>query len=193
MKTAKDYKITFGYGAIDGVYYGASAKGKPTYIGPYHRGEDRAMPQGTPVVVNGVQIGLAGATGAASGPHLHVGRFVDGDDTDPDGGGFSFKNAEVTEINEDDVNGKYVRVQADGASWVYLHLSKQTARVGQKLIAPKPIPVAQYYTVVSGDNLSMIARKKKTTLAALKKLNPVNKLHSHNYDLIYPGEKIRFK
>src|ERR1044072_9088557 len=129
-KTAQDYKVTFGYGAT-GAPYG-------TKENPYHRGEDRAMPQGTPVLVNGVQIGLSGMTGWADGPHLHVGRFVNGKDTNPGGGGFSFKNAEVTEINEDSVNGKYVRVQADGASWVYLHLDKKTAKVGQKLVAPEP-------------------------------------------------------
>ena len=65
-----------------------------------------------------------------------------------------------------------------------------------KVDVPKPaapVPAAVYYTVKSGDNLSKIARDKKTTLAALMKLNPTSKLHSHNYDLIYPGEKLRVK
>lgn len=139
MKTAQDYPITFLYGATDGIYYYTPSASKPktdNWIANYHRGSDRAMPDGTPVLVNGVQIGLSGHTGAASGPHLHIGRFVGGVDTPPQGGGLVFDDsteAKVTEINEDPVNGKYVRVQADGASWVYLHLSQQTATVGEVL------------------------------------------------------------
>lgn len=44
-----------------------------------------------------------------------------------------------------------------------------------------------YYTVKSGDTLSTIARKHKTTVAQLKKLN---KLKS---DVIHPGDKLRVK
>jgi hypothetical protein len=50
------------------------------------------------------------------------------------GGGFTFQSATVTEVNQDSVNGKYVRVQGDGASWVYLHLSDNSlVKVGQEL------------------------------------------------------------
>lgn len=125
MSQAIDFRITFGYKATDYPY------GTPEH--PYHRGVDRWMPVGTPVIVNGVQIGLSGMTGWVTGPHLHIGRFIGAADTDPGEGGFSFTDAQVTELNEDDTNGKYVRVQADGASWVYLHLSQQTASVGQIL------------------------------------------------------------
>lgn len=199
MKTAKDYKVTFPYGATDGTYYGVTARSKPTYIGSYHRGDDRAMPQGTPVVVNGVQIGLSGQTGAADGPHLHVGRFVNSLDTNPQGG-FSFKNAVVTEIGEDDVNGKYVRVQADGASWVYLHLSKQTAKVGQKLVAPKPVAKPEYIVVKFGWGLSLIAKAAKmkdwwlpTAWIRISKLNGygVNWLKMNN--ALKPNQKVRVK
>lgn len=47
----------------------------------------------------------------------------------------------------------------------------------------------KYYTVKSGDNLSKIAAKHKTTLAAILKLNPGIK----NPDIIHPGQKIRVK
>jgi hypothetical protein len=145
---AESYQITFGYKATDGQFYGPNGS-----VGPYHRGEDRAMPEGTPIIVNGLQIGLSGNTGASSGPHLHIGRFLGGNDTDPGGGGFHFGSAVVTEINEDAVNGKYVRVQADGASWVYLHMSVQTTFVGHQLVeqvAPAPPPI---YTIDTSTRL----------------------------------------
>ncbi len=122
MKTANQYPVTTPYGKVAGY---------PLNNG-FHNGIDYGCPTGTPVVVNGVQIGLSGSTGYSTGPHLHVGRWVNGLPTNPKGG-FTFKSAKVTEINQDKTNGKYVRVQADGASWVYLHLSKQTCKVGQTL------------------------------------------------------------
>jgi len=125
MATAQDYPVTFPYGAKSAPY-GTSAL-------PYHRGEDRYMPSGTPILVNGVQIGLSGATGFVTGAHLHIGRWVGGRDTNPGGGGFYFNNAVVTEVGQDATNGKFVRVQGDGASWVYLHMSQPTASVNQVL------------------------------------------------------------
>src|SRR5690606_40665058 len=111
----------------------------------------------------------------------------------PTGQGFSFKNAVVTQIDDldNDANGKYVRVQADGYSWVYLHLSKITCKVGQKLKvrAPLPIPTRKFYKVVSGDTATKIAKKYKITLARLAKLNPSVK----NLNWIYVGQKLRVK
>lgn len=128
--TAADYPVTFGYGAQDGVYYGPNGS-----VGLYHRGDDRAMPIGTPVVVNGVQIGLSGTSGASSGPHLHIGRFVNGADTNPEHEGFNLPAPiKVTQVLTDNVNGNYVALQdAQGVRWVYLHLSKQTVAAGQVL------------------------------------------------------------
>ena len=122
--TAKDYPITTPYGKVAGY---------PLNNG-FHNGIDYGCPTGTPVVVNGVTIGLSGATGYVTGAHLHVGRWVNGTVTNPQvGGGFQFNNAVVSEIGYDTTNGNYVRVQADGASWVYLHLSKTLVKVGQVL------------------------------------------------------------
>lgn len=128
MKDANDYPVTFAYGATDGVFYGPNGS-----IGPYHRGDDRAMPVGTPVIVNGVEIGLSGSTGASSGPHLHIGRFVGGKDTNPGGLGFDLPSASVFDTGYDSTNGNYVRIASEGAIWVYLHLSKIEVTKGQVL------------------------------------------------------------
>lgn len=121
---ASQYPITTPYGKVAGY---------PLNNG-FHNGIDYGCPVGTPVVVNGVTIGLSGATGYVTGPHLHVGRWVNGQVTDPGvGGGFHFNSAVVTEVSHDATNGNFVRIQGDGASWVYLHLSKQLVSVGQEL------------------------------------------------------------
>lgn len=54
---------------------------------------------------------------------------------------------------------------------------------------PAPAPADQYYTVVSGDNLSVIAEKHGESLQTLESLNPQIK----NPNLIYPGESVRVK
>lgn len=125
MADAATFPITTPYGKVAGY---------PLNNG-FHNGIDYGAPTGSEVIVNGVVIGLTGATGYATGPHLHVGRWVGGTVTDPGvGGGFHFDSAVVTQISQDATNGKYVRVQGDGASWVYLHLSDNSkVSVGQVL------------------------------------------------------------
>lgn len=126
MRDASTYPVTFPYGATSPPYGTASM--------PYHRGDDRAMPTGTPVIVNGVTIGLSGSTGASTGPHLHIGQFVGGQDKNPLGQGFTLDNATVTEIGSDATNGNFVRVHGSGVDWVYLHLSNnKLVKVGDKL------------------------------------------------------------
>lgn len=49
--------------------------------------------------------------------------------------------------------------------------------------------IKQYHTVVSGDNVTKIAKKYGTTVSAIKKLNPGIK----DINLIYPKQKIRIK
>lgn len=129
--TAKDYPITEGFGCQPG--YPLNQSLCPAGQG-FHNGIDYGCPEGTPIVVNGITIGISGATGYVTGPHLHVGKWNGGTVMNPGSGGFSFKSAVVTEINEDPTNGKYVRVQGDGHSWVYLHMSdNKKVKVGQTL------------------------------------------------------------
>jgi hypothetical protein len=128
MAQAKDYPVSFPYGATTAPY---------TPSNP-HKGDDRAMPKGTPILINGVQIGTSGQTGFVTGPHLHTGKWANGRHYNPNGQGFTFNEAIVTQIDtlDNDANGRYVRVQADGYSWVYLHMDTITCSVGQRLTAP---------------------------------------------------------
>lgn len=127
MADASNYPVTFAYGATTPPYGTAAL--------PYHRGDDRAMPVGTRVIVNGTQIGLSGNTGLSTGAHLHIGRFVGGKDTNPNGSGFSLTPpVMVTTVSGDGTNGNFVRLtDGNGVQWVYLHLSKQTVTQGQTL------------------------------------------------------------
>lgn len=153
MKDASQFPVTFGYGATDDTYYGPKAQGKATYIGPYHRGDDRAMRVGTPVVVNGVIIGKSGNGDGRYGAHLHVGKWLAGVDVNPNGGGFKLDGAKVIGVlndYSDPANGKYVRIgDSSGAMWVYLHLSEVHVKLGE-VLKGEDMPKATFEDVKYG-------------------------------------------
>lgn len=130
MKDASQYPITTPFGAVKG-YPLNPIPSMPGY--GYHNGVDRAAPLGTPIIVNGVTIGTVDSTGLSTGNHLHIGRFVNGSSTNPGNGGFQFNSAVVYDTGQDSGNGKYVRLSADGAIWVYLHLQSILVTKGQVL------------------------------------------------------------
>lgn len=104
------------------------------------------MPIGTPIIVNGLLIGYSGNTGnvvprpTASNPnageHLHLAKFINGAAQDPGFQGFSMQGGFVYDTGEDANNGKYVRIYAEGAYWVYCHLSQIVAVKNQVVTGP---------------------------------------------------------
>ena len=70
-----------------------------------------------------------------------------------------------------------------------LGLDYQTVQKRVNEILSSSAPAKVYYTVVSGDTMTGIAKKHSLTLAALLQLNPTIK----NPNLIHPGQKIRVK
>lgn len=127
MKPCNDYPVTFAYKAQDGKYYGPNGS-----VGLYHRGEDRACPTGSPIIVQGVTIGLVGATGLASGPHLHF-QCMNGT-TDKDPAPYRWAGGTVTTAGWHTQFGNQVRItHADGMVMIYAHLSKINVTVGQKI------------------------------------------------------------
>jgi len=129
MKTIWDYPVSYGYGNV------------PGYTG-FHTGEDRGniTAFGLPVTVNGVTIGTVGFTGRVepknkNGTHTHIGRWVGGKHTNPNGGGQTLPDARVIAIDTYGAtdSGKYVRVRSQGVDWVYCHLDSVTVEPGQEL------------------------------------------------------------
>ena len=57
--------------------------------------------------------------------------------------------------------------------------------------APVPAPEVEYYTIVSGDSLSKIAKKYYGNAMDYPKLFEANREVIKDADLIYPGQKIR--
>lgn len=96
------------------------------------------------------------------------------------------------------VNGINGRVDTDIAYKDYPQImranglngyTKEAAKPTVPTPTPKPAePSKVYYTVAKGDNLTKIAKKYKTTVAQLTKLNNIK-----NPNLIYAGQKLRVK
>lgn len=119
--TASDYQISFPYGATSTPYSPAHP----------HRGDDRPCPTGTPVVLAGTQIGLTGATGFVSGPHLHIQEW-NGNVANTRKPQNSFKPGTVVQAATSSDFGNYVTIQcADGWNDSYCHLSRIDVKVGQ--------------------------------------------------------------
>jgi nucleoid-associated protein YgaU len=60
-----------------------------------------------------------------------------------------------------------------------------------KMDAPAPAPEVEYYTIVSGDSLSKIAKRFYKNAMDYPKLFEANREVIQDADLIYPGQKIR--
>lgn len=120
--TAKDYPISFPYGATSAPY----SPSRP------HRGNDRAAPQGTPVVIEGVTIGLVGSTGWSTGAHLHTQAGTDKacqNTFNPSP--LEFKAGTVVNAGFGDQWGKFVTIQVGSQYITYCHLSEIGVKIGQ--------------------------------------------------------------
>lgn len=124
-KTAKDYPVTFPFGATT-VPYSASHP---------HMGEDRAMPTGTRIEVNGTLIGLSGSTGLSTGPHLHIQKRTSTGVVSPSGGGFNLSlPAKVSATGSSSTIGNYVRIKdSKGVEWSYFHQSQVKVKAGDSI------------------------------------------------------------
>ena len=128
MKDLASYPISFPYGVTTTPY-------NPSHP---HRGNDRAAPLGTPIIVQGITIGFVGMTGLATGPHCHTQEWQ-GSKLNVRRPQNEFKPGMVVEV---DVNGttgdkslgKYVTVRnADGWNTSYCHMNMVNAKVGDNI------------------------------------------------------------
>jgi hypothetical protein len=124
--SASDYPINFPYGATVSPYSAAHP----------HRGDDRACPEGTPIVINGITIGLTGETGFVEGAHLHIQEWS-GDYSNTRKPQNAFKGGRIVNIDPagtqgDGSFGKFITIQTpDGWNDSYCHLSEINVAVGQ--------------------------------------------------------------
>lgn len=148
MSQASDYPVTFPFGATDGVYYAptkAQSRDPSKWIRPFHIGDDRPCPQNTPIYVNGSIIGYTGKTGAASGFHLHIGKWVGGNPVNPNRGGFALPApVRVNSLGYNESNGNFIRLQ-DGAGtiWIYCHLNSIKVATNQIITPAAPTNTSQ--------------------------------------------------
>lgn len=134
--TAKDYPVTFPYGATTAPYSPAHP----------HTGEDRKMPldERVAIEVNGVVVGYAGTTGNSTGIHTHTQRQdKNGKVIHPQGGGFDVSQPTiVTATGFNSSIGNFVRYKdGNGETWSQFHMdSPAVVRVGQQLIEEEDMP-----------------------------------------------------
>lgn len=129
-KSAKDYDVSFGYKAQDGYYYGPDG-----IVGPYHRGNDRPTPVGTPIKIAGKTIGLTGVSGITSGPHLHTQACTAGSNyaNDINPTPYEFKPGTVVKAGAHPQFGNYIVIRVGKADLTYAHLSVINVKAGDKI------------------------------------------------------------
>lgn len=128
---ASEYPVTHPFGAT----YKPWSKANPHTGDDHGNAKTKLMPVGTPVDVGDTIIGTSGASGLATGPHLHVQKW-NGVFLNPNGAGLANTvpfPATVIETGADaKEKGNYVRLtDAQGIRWSYFHLSAVKVQRGQ--------------------------------------------------------------
>jgi murein DD-endopeptidase len=127
-------------------------------------------------VKRGDVIGLSGGSGLGKengyGPHLHLSFRVGGQPT----------------MGTGNIDFEAFLAQQGSAPSAPAPAPVKASVAPAKAPAPKPVANGSTYTVVSGDNLTKIANRFGTTVAALVKLNKIK-----NANLINVGQVIKIK
>lgn len=132
---------------------------------------DRIDVQQGDVVLAGEPLGLGGSTGKSSGPHLHFEvRY----------GGFALDPALLMDWSDEGPKAKSNELNFDKSL-----LSKEK---GGEAHHVAHVVKTKTHRVRSGETLSSIARKYRTTISKLKKMNRLR-----NADFIREGQRIRVK
>lgn len=128
----QEYRVSFPYGATTAPY-------TPTRP---HRGNDRAAPAGTPVIIQGIRIGLVGATGWATGPTLHTQAGTDiACQKTINPGPYEFQPGTVVNTGRGDQWGNYVTIKVGDKYIAYTHLSRIDITKGSVIKALPTQPV----------------------------------------------------
>ena len=135
-------------------------------------------------VVAGQQIGKGGSTGRSSGPHLHFEVRYKGQSFDPERI-FDFTTGDLRRADmllkrrHFSIHAKFEQDFSD---------EEEEARQKAREAEAAKQPAAQYHTIKQGDTLGAIAIKYKTTVAAICKLNNIQKT-----TILQLGRKLRVR
>lgn len=165
MKPVNQYPISFSYGATSYPY----SASRP------HRGNDRACPKGTPIIIGGTTIGLVGSTGWATGSHLHTQAGTDEwcqKTINPTS--LEFKAGTVIHTGEATQWGKYIILKVGTKYICYAHLSKINVKQGDKIVAELDGRTIKEWRDVAVRNHKIAEARGKAIKALEKKVKDLN-------------------
>lgn len=138
-----ELRLSFGYNAQDGYYYG-----KNGIIGLYHKGKDWITVNGNYVLFIGdTKIGYLGQTGAAGGIHVHVQAGYDMYAQTPiNPTNHEFKPGTVVQVGWGSAWGNYVIIKTGNVYVVYAHFQEVYVTPGD---------------IIKGDTMTSATRIKK--------------------------------